>query len=256
MKKAIFGLALLVGVAVACKKTDTIPERYTAVPAENTYFRFINVAPGTPAVNFFVNGEKISGRAATGTGATTGVGYGVMFPVSTNVAYASVPAGNLKVDAKVIDSSTVMPGALILSRTQGFNAGQYYTFVLLDTVTQATALIVEDSLGVAIPTKAYVRIANFTADSAFNMQVTKTTTADFAYTKTFANIPQKSVTAFDTLTAGGSQTYKFDLRRTTNNAIVATLTGFVPNPAKKYTIYVGGLLRTPQQLQFGSYTLN
>jgi hypothetical protein len=256
MKKVIFGLALLAGVAVACKKGTTIPERYTTVPASNTNIRFINVAPGTPSVNFFVNGEKISGRAATGTGATTGVAYGSMFPISTNVAYASVPSGDLKVDARVIDSSLVMPGALILSRTQGFTPGKFYTYVLLDTVTQATALIVEDSLGVAIPTKAYVRIGNFTADSAFTIQLTKTSVTDFAYTKTYANIPQKSVTSFDTVSAGSSQVYKFELRRASNNALITTLSNFTPSPAKKYTVYVGGLLRTPQQLQFGSYTLN
>jgi hypothetical protein len=256
MKKTIFGLALVIVAAIACKKQDTIPERYTLAPETNTNIRFINVSPGTPSVNFFVNGEKISGRAATGTGATTGVGYGSMFPISTNVAYANVPSGSLKIDTKVIDSSTVMPGALILSRTQGFTAGRFYTYVLLDTVTQATALIIEDSLGVAFPTKAYVRIGNFTADSAFTMQLTKTSTTDFAYTKTFANIPQKSVTAFDTVSAGASQIYKFDLRRASNNALVTTLTGFTPNPAKKYTIYVGGLFRTTQQLQFGFYTHN
>ncbi|MEJ7671801.1 MAG: hypothetical protein WKF59_03625 [Chitinophagaceae bacterium] len=48
-----------------------------------------------------------------------------------------MPPGSLKIEAKVTDSSTVMPGAVLLAATQTFAANKFYTFALVDTFTKS-----------------------------------------------------------------------------------------------------------------------
>lgn len=244
MKKIIIPSFLLVALAVACKKEDTIPVRTTPTPTTNTNIKFFNFSPGAPQVNFFVNGTKLSGAAALANGTVQGIAYGRFFPA--NVAYASVPAGSQSIESRVIDSSAFMPGATLLNEAKNFDANKYYTYILLDSVNRISAMVTEDDLSVPIPTKAYVRVGNFATDSTIGALLTKTSTVagDFAYSKPYADIAAKSVTGFDTVTAGGGQIYSLTFRRNTNGATLGTVvTEFTPIPGKKYTFFFGGLVR-------------
>ena len=255
MKKILIGCSVIAAAIVfyACEKKDSIPERFTANPAENTNVKFLNMSPGAASVNFFANGTKVSATTPTGSGATvvTGMAYPALYP--TGIGYATLPSGSLKIDAKVPDSAAVMPGTTVFSSTQSFAPGKFYTLAMLDTVTQTKALVVEDDPTVADPSKAYLRVANFTADSAINIQVIKTS-AGYSYSKTYLNVAAKTVLAFDSLAAGAGQVYTVSFMRATNNAVLGTIASFAPSQTKKYTFYMRGLVRTPSTTGFGSYT--
>ncbi len=70
------------------------------------------------------------------TGATKvlGLTYPSLYPAT--IGYATLPPGSLKIEAKVTDSSTVMPGAILFTATQAFAANKFYTFALVDTFTK------------------------------------------------------------------------------------------------------------------------
>ena len=240
MKKIILSATILILVFVACKKTNTLPDRFTVIPETNTNVKFLNLSPGSPQLNFFTADVKTTAFAATSTGVVTGFGYNGFFP--STIGYATIPSGSIKIDAKVTDASTVMPGAIVLSTTQTFDAKKFYTFVLLDTITKATSLVVEDDPTVPDQTKSYLRIANFISDSAVNVEVTKTS-AGYAYSKTYTNVAAKTVLQFDSLGAGSGQVYKIVIKRASNDAILFTLINFAPSQTKKYTFYTRGLMR-------------
>ncbi|RYY93553.1 MAG: DUF4397 domain-containing protein [Chitinophagaceae bacterium] len=244
MKKILIGCSLLALVAASCKKTATIPERTTLTPATSANIKFFNFSPGAPQLNFFINGTKLSGAAAAANGNVQGIAYGKFFPA--NVAYASVPAGSQQIESRVIDSSTFMPGATLLTETKSLEANKYYTYILLDSVNRITAMVTEDDLSVPNPSKAYIRIGNFATDSTIGALLTKTSAVagDFAYSKPYADIAAKSVTSFDTVSAGGGQVYSLTFRRNTNGATLGTVvTDVTPLPGKKYTFFFGGIVR-------------
>ncbi|TCJ19284.1 DUF4397 domain-containing protein [Flaviaesturariibacter flavus] len=256
MKKTIFGFAFLAMLVVACKKEATITERFTPAPEGNANVKFLNFATNAPALNFFVNGTKVSGAAAASNGSVTGISYGSIFP--STVAYVSVPAGSVKIDGTVIESSTVMPGAALSSATQTLAPGKFYTYALVDTFTQASGVLIEDDLSIDMPTKAYVRMANFASDSSVTVTITKTSpTNEFAYTRNFTGIAPKTVTSFDTVSAGASQVYTVTYKRVSNGATLATAsTTFTPARAKKYTFYLAGQTRASTTLKSSFYTHN
>lgn len=239
MKKYIIGFSIIIGLS-ACEKTNSIPDRFTINPEGNTNIKFLNLAPGSPQLNFFANGIKITASAATGTGAITGMAYPSIYP--TVIGYTTLPAGSIKLDAKVTDSSAIAPGLVVLSATQTFQINKFYTFALIDTFTNASLVFVEDDPNVPDQTKAYMRLGNFIADGDITVQVTKTS-ADYAYTKTYSNVTSKTVLPFDSIGAGNGQIYKIVMFRASNNARLDSIVGFNPIQSKKYTFYARGLLR-------------
>jgi hypothetical protein len=257
MKKTIFGFTIILIAAVACKKAATLPERFTPASETNANIKLLNLAANGPQVNFFANGVKISGAAATSAGAVTGISYGNAFPSA--VAYLSVPSGAVTLDTRVIESSTVMPGATLVTSTLPLNAGKFYTYAVVDSFTRASGVLVEDDLSIPNPDKAYFRVANFASDSSIVATITKTSapTGEFSYTKTTAPVAAKAVTDYDTLTAGNTQQYSITFKRASNGATLATaITAFGPSKAKKYTFYFGGLVRTAATHTRGFYTNN
>lgn len=254
MKKTIIIFTIISALIFsACKKDTSLPVRFTANNQGNANVKFLNMSPGAVSINFFANNAKVTASAPAGSTATivTGMPYPGLYP--NTIGYATIPSGALKIDAKVPDSAAQMPGATILSLTQNFSSGKFYTFVLLDTVTQAKAILVEDDPTVGDPSKAYMRVANFTADSAINVVVTKTS-AGYAYTKTYPNVAAKTVLPFDSLGAGQGQVYSVSFRRASNNVQLLSITSFAPAPTKKYTFYMRGLVRTTSTTGSGIYT--
>lgn len=254
MKKTILIFIIISSlIFVACKKDNSLPVRFTPNPEGNTNVKFLNMSPGAASINFFANGNKISGTTPTGATATvvTGMGFPSIYP--NTVGYATLPSGSQKIDVKVPDSAAAMPGTTVLTATQNFLPKKFYTFVLLDTVTQAKMLLVEDDPTVSDPSKAYMRVANFTADSAINVVVTKTS-AGYTYSKTYLNVSPKSALTFDSLGAGQGQVYSVSFRRASNDLQLGIISSFAPSPTKKYTFYMRGLVRTTSTTGVGIYT--
>jgi len=238
MKKTIFGFVIAVAVIlVGCDQTDTIPERYTAIPGNNTNIKFLNMSPNSPQVNFFANGAKASAIAPTSTNAEAGMAYNSFYPAA--IGYTTLPSGSIKIDAIVPASSAVVPGTTLLTTTQTFDVGKFYTMVMLDTFTAAKALIVQDDPSVPDPSKGYFRIANYLANSPVKVEVIKTSSG-YSYSKTFASVAAKTVLPYDTLGAGSGQIFKILLRNATTDARLDSVVNFTPSMTKKYTFYVRG----------------
>jgi hypothetical protein len=240
MKKTLFGISIIALGLASCDKKSALPDRFTIIPETNTNIKFMQLSPDAPTVNFFVNSGKISGAAPTATNAVTGMAFGGFFPA--NVGYVSLPSGSLKIDAKVPDSSLVMPGALLLSNTQTFDAKKSYTFVLMDSLSKLTSVIIEDDLSVPDLTKAYFRVANFIHNGPVKVEITKTS-SDYAMApKSFASIASKTALPFDSLGASAGQVYKILMRHPVTDARLDSIVGFTPGAGKKYTFYARGVI--------------
>ena len=240
MKKSIYGLMIIAVVGISgCNKIDSIPTRFTPIPATNSNVKFLMLSPNAPQINFFANAAKISAVAANTTGVVQGFIFPSLYPVA--VGYATVPSGSLKVEAKVPDSSLITPGAVVLSTTQNFEAKKFYTFALVDSLNKISAVVVEDDPTVTDPAKAYFRLANFVSNNpTLKIEIVKTSTGT-PFSKIYPNVAFKSVSAFEELEAGTGQVYRIFLRNPTTDAKLDSITAFTPINTKKYTVFTRGV---------------
>ncbi|MEO6732702.1 MAG: DUF4397 domain-containing protein [Ferruginibacter sp.] len=244
MKKSIYSLIITVTLGISgCDKIDSIPTRFTPIPATNTNVKFLMLSPDAPQVNFFANGAKISSIAPSATNAVLGFVFPSVYP--TAVGYATIPSGSIKVDTKVPDSSVVTPGAIILSTTQSFNPLKFYTYAIVDSLSKISTVVVEDDPTVADPTKAYIRLANFVSNNpSVKIEIVKTSTGT-AFSKIYPAVAFKSVSAFETLEAGSGEVYRIFLRNPSTDVKLDSIAAFTPTNTKKYSIYARGVFGLP-----------
>jgi len=246
MKKTIYSLLFLVtgiGFFACIKKNDSLPIRYSPIPSGNTNVKFLMLSPDAPTLNFFVNDQKASAVAPSSTGVVQGFVFPSIYP--STVGYTTLPSGSVKVDAKVTEASTTLPGQVISTTNNTFEAGKFYTYVLLDSMSHITTVAVEDDPTVADTSKAYFRIGNFTSNSpSVKIDMIKTSSGT-PFSQTFANVPFKSVSAFSTLEAGAGQVYKIYLKDPITDAKLDSISAFTPAKTKKYTIYTRGVMGLP-----------
>lgn len=239
MKKIILGTVFIALLTAGCEKEDSIPTRFTPNPASNTNVKFLMLSPDAPPVNFFANGVKSSSLLVPSSGIVQGMVFPGVFP--SIVGYATIPSGSIKIDTKVTDSSTVMPGEVLLSTTQTLDAGKFYTYVVMDSVSKITSVFVEDDLSVPNTAVPYYRLANFTSNSpTMKIQIRKTTgeTYPFPIVST-TDLAFKSVTPFSEMEA--ETTYRIYLLNPVTDAKLDSISGFAPTAGRKYTIYTRGV---------------
>jgi hypothetical protein len=246
MKKVIFSSIIISALGLlGCEKESTLIDKFTPIGDNNTNVKFLQMSPDVPQVNFFTNDTKATSVAPSATNVVFGMSFPSIYP--NLIGYASVPAGSIKVDVKVPDSSSVLPGTLILSNTQTLAANKYYTYALVDSMKRISSVLVEDDPSVPDPTVSYFRLANFVVSSPVKIEFIKTSTGPGATSKVYSSVGYKSVSAFDTLTASGA-IYKILLRNPTTDARLDSISAFTPIATKKYTIYCRGILQQPPLL--------
>lgn len=240
MKISIYGILILTAIVMnGCAKTDSLPTRFTPIPATNSNVKFLILSPDAPQINLIANGSKISGVAPNATGAVQGIAFPLLYPAA--VGYATLTSGSVKLEVKVPDSSAVTPGALLLSTTQNFDAGKFYTYAIVDSLSKLSAVVVEDNPVVGDITKAYFRVANFVSNnSSVKIEILKTSTGT-AFSKVYPNVAFKSVSTFEELEAGTGQVYKIYLANPVTNARLDSIAAFTPTNTKKYTIFTRGV---------------
>ena len=240
MKTIISGFVfVMVLTIIGCDKKDSLPIRFTPIPASNTNVKFLMMSPDAPSVNFIANGQKSSSVTPTSTNVVLGMLFPAIYPAT--IGYATIPSGAIKIEAKVPDSSTVMPGQVVLTNTPTFVANKFYTFAMVDSLSKLSAVVVEDDPTVADPSKAYFRVANFISNSPVKIEIVKTSTGN-PFTATFTNYAFKNVSTYDSLGAGAGQTYRVFLRHPTTDVKLDSISAFVPTNTKKYTIYCRGVM--------------
>lgn len=197
------------------------------------------LSPDAPQVNFFANNAKVTAVAPNSSGAELGLVYPAFSPGTA--AYTSITPGSNKIEAKVPASSTVMPGAVLISTTQNFDSKKYYTYVVLDSLSKLSTVVVEDDPSIPDPTKAYFRLANFVSNSAaVKIEIVKVS-AGTPFSKVYPSVSFKSISAFETLEGGNGEIYKVYLRNPTTDAKLDSISAFTPSNNKKYTIYTRGV---------------
>lgn len=240
MKISIYGLIIIVTFLLpGCDKKSTLPQHYIIIPPGNTNVKFLQMSPDAPQVNFIVNGSKVTAVPPTATNAVQGLAFPSFYPAT--VGYATFASGAAKIDAKVPDSSTVTPGAIIFTGTQTFEANKYYTYALVDSIKRLNALVVEDDPRIPDPAKAYFRVANLIPNGNVKIEIIKTSTGN-PYSITYPNVAFKSFSPFDTLGAGAGQIYRVFLRNRQTDVKLDSIAAFTPSNTKKYTIYARGVL--------------
>ena len=135
-----------------------------------------------------------------------------------------------------------MPGEVLLTTTQTLDAGKFYTYVVMDSVSRMTSVLVEDDLSVPNTAVPYYRLANFTSNSpTMKIEIRKTTGSTYPFTVvSTTDLAFKSVTPFSEMEA--ATTYRIYLLNPTNDAKLDSISAFAPTAGRKYTIYTRGVL--------------
>lgn len=247
MKKIFYfmiaGLALFL---TACEKDNTIVEN-TAYEKVNggdpkyTYLKFLNLSPGSPAVNYYLDGTKFSASLSSLGVENAGYAYNGIFP---DLGYAVTSPGNHVLTAK-IPASLANGGTEVLNTTISPAAGKYYTIFpngIYDATNKKipTAVVVEDIRPAGLDTtKVFVRMANMYAGGPALDLIEGATVAD---PKILTNVASGTVSNWAQVMKpgnGASVSLKFMLFNPADN------TGLAYNPTfskgRAYTIYVRGV---------------
>ncbi|WDF55232.1 DUF4397 domain-containing protein [Mucilaginibacter sp. KACC 22063] len=268
MKKiSPFIFALLLSAAVGCKKDTPTQE---GDPANGALVKFLHTAPGTPAIDGYINTTKITPQASVSvtdnalvTSITTGITYNYLGSVTSYLGqfpgnnYAVVPAGNttIKVVAStpapaLISQQTSTPGAIIGSVTQNTTSGTAYSVFTMglpgSTTTPLSVKVVEDKFPAAASGKAYIRFAHMIPNGApVDVTGTYTPTGGAATTS-----PLVTGTAYGTVTdfvavpvnAVSTSSYTFQMYLAGTQTKLGAVSGTVTvAPGRYYTIIGRGL---------------
>jgi Domain of unknown function (DUF4397) len=254
---ALIPALVFVGL-VGCQDTEyPTPTPATSPSTLSGRVLFVNAAPSTPALNFFVS------NVAAGTNVAFG----------TNTAYNATPAGPVQLRAKASSGTIggVLGSADVLFRAGGTNQNNFtvaptlsYTFFVTDTLNRARPttigntdpggprfLSVTDNLASPAAGNAHVRFFHL-APNGPAVWVTVLRTGVTAPVASFANRAFRAISTgtgaalvnFANFTPIAAGTYNIEVRTGSATGPVALS---VPNVAladgKIYTLYARGLVR-------------
>lgn len=263
----LLGMALI--AAAGCKKS-TITQYGDA--ASGTQIKILHTAPGTPAIDGYVNGTKVTPAAsvsvtdnALATSITTGIIYNYLGSTAASyqgqfpaVNYSVVPSGNtvIKIQTStpapaLVSPQTSAPGAVLGTVTQNTVTGSAYSVFAIGLPGSATSpltvKVVEDKFPTADAGKAYVRFA-YMVPNGKPVDIAATTTlsgATAATTTTLsANVTYSTVSDFIAVPVNAIQltNYTFQMYLTGTTTKLGTASATVSlAPGRYYTIIGRGL---------------
>ena len=200
MMKTSRSILMLLGVlatAAACEK-NAVGLIDDPEAGNGANVKFFNFAVGAPAVNFFVNDNKVTAISttacatlddtnreaclSTGQESTSGVGYGSAGN-GVNAWYSDVAPGQATIAGKI--AAATDKNLAIASAQTNLQAGKFYSYYLSGVYDAATktadAFIVEDVLPPQDFNVAYVRLVNASSTTApISLYVKNRTTAEEA----------------------------------------------------------------------------
>lgn len=241
MKRLLYIFALGIGLFSACKKgtlvESTVYEKIEPGSTKYAYLKFLNVSPGSPLINFYVNGSKFSGAYTSLGTENNGLGYKSYFPGS---GFATTTPGTQTLSASTLASDKVFPGLQIFSNPISPEAGKYYSIVLAG-VYDSTArkipnfIVLSEARPALDTTKIYVRLVNLFNGSP-NIDMTQAsngqkiiTNAAFAKVTDWVSIPN----------AGQLNTYTFSDSAT--GLVFPKQTIPALTKGRAYTFYAAGV---------------
>lgn len=226
-------------LAVGCNdKFDFLQDVQTPTGAQ---VRFIHAAPDAPAIDVYVNDQRVSGAAVTTTNPTGGLLYASssVFPASE---YSAIPVGPTKVKVVAATGGTV--ASPLLSADLMAEAEKRYSFFATGTAPTYSLVAIPDDLPALAGNNFFARIVNLVPNST-DVILTydgKDIATSIAPGKASAFIP-----------IAPSADYKTGLIRTANfqakvNGAIPVMTGTIMytgiQPGGTVTFYVRGVMTT------------
>ncbi|SEQ89720.1 DUF4397 domain-containing protein [Pedobacter rhizosphaerae] len=214
--KIIFSLFAITLLFSACKKD------WDNTPIEAAGIGFIHASPGTAALDFVLDNQKIKSFTYT-----QDFGY-----------YAAYPGTRLVGVAKK-DSLKYVTNA-----TANLISGKFYSVFVADTLKSTKLLVIEDDLKAPATDKANIRFINLSPGSpALDLSIQGKDAALFTG-KAF-----KEFTTFSSIDP--SESYTFEVKQTGTTTVKATLPSIKIEKGKIYTIWAKGLSSRTDSTQFG-----
>ena len=208
---ALFALTIILS---ACKKD------WNDDPIEAAGIGFVHASPGTGALDFILDNQKIGN-----------------FTYNNDRGYYAAYPGTRLVGVSKKDSLKYLTNG-----TATLRGGSFYSVFVVDTLKSTKLLLIEDDLKAPETEKAKVRFINLSPGSApLDLAVEGNATALFT-AKAF-----KEYTPFTAISP--SESYTFQLKE--GGAVKASLPAVKIEKGKIYTIWAKGLKSTTDSTAFG-----
>ncbi|MBD3749877.1 MAG: DUF4397 domain-containing protein [Sphingobacteriales bacterium] len=240
MKKLILILALGFGLFTACKKgtlvENTTYEKLEIGSNKYAYLKLLNLSPGSPVVNFYVNGTKFSAGYSTSGLETGGFAYNGLFP---SFGYANTISGSQTLSAKTLAGASTDPNLEVFSTNINPEGGKYYSIITNGLYNTSTKQIpsykmIEDVRPATDTTKVFIRLLNlYGGGPALDML------QDVTNEKIVSAVPSGEVSDWVTIPKPG-QTNKYLLKDANTQETLGTLTATLTK-GRAYTIYTRGI---------------
>ncbi|MDQ1141000.1 DUF4397 domain-containing protein [Pedobacter agri] len=169
MKKLLYILAASIGLLSSCSKEsdyenveNTEYEKLAPADPKYSYLKVLNLTPGSPVANYYIDGTKFSAALASSGIENSGYTYNGLFP---DFGYAVTTPGSHKFTAKIIPTATADANLEILSTTINPEAGKYYTIYttgLYSATNKALGapFVLEDVKPALDTSKIFIRLVN------------------------------------------------------------------------------------------------
>lgn len=240
MKKILYLFAVGTALFTSCKKgtlvESTVYEKLEPGSTKYAYLKILNASPGSPVINFYINGTKFSSAYTSLGKENGGYGYDGLFP---NLGYAITKPGSQELTGKTLDSAKVDPGVQVFKTTITPEGGKYYSIITTgsyDAVAKKipSSVILDDVRPATDTTKVFVRFVNL-----YNGGPSIDMTQVVGGQKIASNVAFGKASNWVTIpNAGQSNKYAFS-DSGTGVAFTATLTAALLK-GRAYTIYVYG----------------
>lgn len=244
-KNRLYSIAILIAVTslTACDKNEINPLQ--EVVGNQAKIAILNAIPGSPNIDFMVNGTKFSGNT---------VAFGTRFP---SIQYSVIAPGSVTMKG-IVNTPLVLPttapniafGTELSSNTNNLDAGKNYTLFITGSPGAATSgVVIEDVFPAVASLKAHVKFVNVMPDGS-NMDlmsgvVPAGATTPLSSAALFSNIAKNAGTDFvaiDVPADGAS--YQFQLRVSAGGTLTGSLFTFTALPGRLYTVYARGFNTT------------
>jgi Domain of unknown function (DUF4397) len=149
----VFVTSLLLG---ACGGETANPYKDIA-PAQGAHVKFYHAAPDAPAVDIFVNDQRLSGIYTVPPAVAGSLAYFNSFPLQD---YAAIAPGTAKTKVVVPVSATTPTETTALAADVAVEDGKYYSVFAYGAGAKPEALLWADNLTAADKSKAYIRFVN------------------------------------------------------------------------------------------------
>lgn len=190
-------LAALLSAAILSACGADAVQSITAAPA-GAAVRFLNFGVGSPSVNLYANGTKLTATSSTtGSENPTGTAYGA---VASGGYYTAITPGQYTFTGRIPSTATVDSSLVISTLNASVADGKYYSLyqggVYNTTTKTVESFIVEDPFPATIDyTVAYVRFVN-AISNAQPMQLFAKSTVTGTETAVGGLVAYKSAGAF------------------------------------------------------------